>query len=255
MTEDFNDKTLVVTGAAGALGSAISKRFVEAGICRLALVDLDEQALQQRASELKAFVGDGNLEVEVVVVNVTDHDAVQERYAAIAQRFGRIDIAVNNAGIVAPSARIHNVKPEDFRRVLDVNLMGIFNCMKASLSLMRSSGGGAIINTASVAGFTGWSHSSPYNASKAAVIQLTKTAAMEYAKEGIRVNCVSPGTFVTSFHANMAEGAMDGVLARHPLGRFGQTDEIASAYVYLAGRSSQWITGTNLVIDGGMSIG
>ena len=255
MTEDFNDKTLVVTGAAGALGSAIAARFVEAGIRRLALVDLDEQALQQKASELKVFVGDRSLEVEVVVVNVTDHDAVQERYAAIAQRFGRIDIAVNNAGIVAPSARIHNVKPQDFRRVLDVNLMGTFNCLKASLSLMRSSGGGAIINTASVAGFTGWSHSSPYNASKAAVIQLTKTAAMEYAKEGIRVNCVSPGTFVTGFHANMGEGAMDGVLARHPLGRFGQTDEIASAYVYLASSSSQWITGTNLVIDGGMSIG
>ena len=114
MTEDFNDKTLVVTGAAGALGSAIAARFVEAGIRRLALVDLDEQALQQKASELKVFVGDRSLEVEVVVVNVTDHDAVQERYAAIAQRFGRIDIAVNNAGIVAPSARIHNVKPEDF---------------------------------------------------------------------------------------------------------------------------------------------
>ncbi len=78
---------------------------------------------------------------------------------------------------------------------------------------------------------------------------------MEYAKEGIRVNCVSPGTFVTSFHENMPEGAMDGVLARHPLGRFGQTNEIASAYVYLASSSSQWITGTNLVIDGGMSVG
>jgi NAD(P)-dependent dehydrogenase (short-subunit alcohol dehydrogenase family) len=256
MTEDFNNKTLIVTGAAGALGSAIVARFVEAGIRNVALVDLDEASLQQKASELKALAADRfHLELASVALDVTDHDAVQESYAAIAQRFGRIDIAVNNAGIVAPSARIHNVRPEDFRRVLEVNLMGIFNCLKASLSLMRNSGGGAIINTASVAGFTGWSHSSPYNASKAAVIQLTKTAAMEYAKEHIRVNCVSPGTFVTSFHANMPDGAMDGVLARHPLGRFGQTDEIAEAYVYLASSAAQWITGTNLVIDGGMSIG
>jgi NAD(P)-dependent dehydrogenase (short-subunit alcohol dehydrogenase family) len=255
MTEHFTNKTLVVTGAAGALGSAIASRFVATGIRNVALVDLDEESLRQTASELKALPYAGDLDIEIVALNVTDHDAVQESYASIAKRFGRIDIAVNNAGIVAPSARIHNVKPEDFRRVLDVNLMGIFNCLKASLSLMRVGGGGVIINTASVAGFTGWSHSSPYNASKAAVIQLTKTAAMEYAKEGIRVNCVSPGTFVTSFHANMPDGAMDGVLARHPLGRFGQTDEIASAYVYLASSDSQWITGTNLVIDGGMSIG
>ncbi len=161
MNEDFLVNTLVVTGAAGALGSAIATSFVEAGIRKVALVDLNEGALQQRASELRALT-DHQLDIATVALNVTDHDEVQQSYASIAQRFGRIDIAVNNAGIVAPSARIHNVKPEDFRRVLDVNLMGVFNCLKASLSLMRTRGGGVIINTASVAGFTGWSHSSPY---------------------------------------------------------------------------------------------
>ena len=172
----------------------------------------------------------------------------------ITAAFGGLDISVNNAGIVAPSGRIHNVSPEDFRQVLDVNLMGIFNTMKASIIAMRGAGGGSVVNTASVAGFTNWTHNSPYGASKAAVIQLTKIAAAEYANDQIRVNCVSPGTFVTSFHDDLPAGAMDGVLARHPLGRFGETPEIASAYVYLASDQTSWVTGTNLVFDGGMSV-
>ena len=185
---------------------------------------------------------------------MTDHDAVLARYQEITTAFGGLDISVNNAGIVAPSGRIHNVSPEDFRQVLDVNLMGIFNTMKASIIAMRGAGGGSVVNTASVAGFTNWTHNSPYGASKAAVIQLTKIAAAEYANDQIRVNCVSPGTFVTSFHDDLPAGAMDGVLARHPLGRFGETPEIASAYVYLASDQTSWVTGTNLVFDGGMSV-
>ncbi len=242
---------MVITGASGALGSAIVRRFLGEGVRAVALVDVDGTAVARIASELTT----NGVELMPVTLDVTDHDAVQSRYAEIASQFGRIDVAINNAGIVAPSARIHHVRPEDFRRVLDVNLMGIFNCLKASIVQMRTSGGGAIVNTASVAGFTTWTHSSPYGASKAAVIQLTKLAAAEYAHEGIRVNCVSPGTFVTSFHKDLPEGALDDVKDRHPLGRFGDPDEIASAYVYLAGANAAWVTGTSLVIDGGMSIG
>ena len=244
-------KTVVVTGASGALGSAIARRFVEGGARAVGLVDIDRAAVSEAVESLRG----GGAEIVPMVLDVTDHDAVQTNYSDFAQRCGRIDVAINNAGIAAPSARIHNVRPEDFRRVLDVNLMGTFNCMKAAITLMRASGGGAIVNTGSVAGFTTWSHLSPYGASKAAVIQLTKSAAAEYAKEGIRVNCVCPGTFVTRFHANMPDGAMDDVLNRHPLGRFGTPDEIAAAYVYLAGDDAEWITGSSLVIDGGMSIG
>lgn len=251
MNTNLEGKTVVVTGGSGALGSAIAQRFLEEGVRAIALVDIDAAAVEKAAVDLQRE----GVDVFPVTLDVTDHDAVQSRYAEIAERFGRIDVAVNNAGIVAPSARIHNVKPEDFRRVLEVNLMGIFNCLKASIVQMRASGGGAIVNTASVAGFTTWTHSSPYGASKAAVIQLTKLAAAEYAQDRIRVNCVSPGTFVTSFHAELPAGAMDDIENRHPLGRFGTPQEIASAYVYLAGANADWITGTSLVIDGGMSIG
>jgi NAD(P)-dependent dehydrogenase (short-subunit alcohol dehydrogenase family) len=251
MNANLEGKTLVITGASGALGSAIARRFLEEGVRAIALVDIDSTAVANTATEL----AQEGVDVAGVTLDVTNHDAVQARYAEIAERFGQIDVAINNAGIVAPSARIHNVRPEDFRRVLDVNLMGIFNCLKASIVQMRASGGGAIVNTASAAGFTTWTHSSPYGASKAAVIQLTKLAAAEYASDRIRVNCVSPGTFVTRFHDGLPQGALDNLRDRHPLGRFGTPEEIASAYVYLAGANADWVTGTSFVIDGGMSIG
>lgn len=254
MTGALDGKRAVVTGAAGALGSAITSRFVAEGVAAIALVDIDANHVQASAESLRSQALDRSFEVHEVVVDVTDHDAVLARYQEITAAFGGLDISVNNAGIVAPSGRIHNVSPEDFRQVLDVNLMGIFNTMKASIIAMRGAGGGSVVNTASVAGFTNWTHNSPYGASKAAVIQLTKIAAAEYANDQIRVNCVSPGTFVTSFHDDLPAGAMDGVLARHPLGRFGETPEIASAYVYLASDQTSWVTGTNLVFDGGMSV-
>ena len=250
-------KRAVITGAAGELGGAIATRFLDEGVAAVALVDLDASSLEQAATQLHdhaAAVDATAVDITTVVVDVTDHDAVAARYAEVAERFGGLDISVNNAGIVAPSGRIHNVNPADFHKVLDVNLGGIFNTMKASIVAMRGNGGGSIINTASVAGFTNWTHNSPYGASKAAVIQLTKIAATEYAADEIRVNCVSPGTFVTSFHDDLPAGALDGVLARHPLERFGQPAEIASAYVYLASDQTNWVTGTNLVFDGGMSV-
>lgn len=244
-------KTVVVTGATGMLGRAISRAFVDEKVRAIALVDLDHQ----RTKECAAEFADQTVEVVPIALDVTDHDAVQRTFDDLAAMWGRIDIAINNAGIVAPSARLHNVRSEDFRRVLDVNLTGVFNCMKAEVNSMRTTGGGAVVNTASVAGFTNWTHSSPYGASKAAVIQLTKLAAAEYAREGIRVNCVCPGTFLSSFHEELPESVLGEIRSRHPLGRFGNTDEIAAAYVYLAGASGQWITGTSLVIDGGMSAG
>lgn len=249
----LDGKTLIVTGAAGALGSAIVRAFVSAGVRAVGLVDHDAAALRTTIANLHNEKGD--VEFVAIPLDVTDHDAVHEAYRDFAVHVGGLDVAINNAGIVAPSARLHNVRPEDFRRVLDVNLAGIFNCLQASIIEMRGRGGGSIVNTASVAGFTTWTHNSPYGVSKAGVIQLTKIAAAEYAKESIRVNCVCPGTFITSFHDEMPDGAMDGVLAKHPLGRFGTTDEIAAAYVYLAGNNATWITGTSMVIDGGMSVG
>jgi NAD(P)-dependent dehydrogenase (short-subunit alcohol dehydrogenase family) len=257
MDTDLSGKSVVITGGSGSLGSAIAAQFAREGVAAIALVDHDGAAAASAATALREHtVADGHeVDVVPVVVDVTDHDAVATAYAALSKRFGRIDIAINNAGIVASSARLHHVKVDDFRRVLEVNLVGVFNCLQASIIAMRADGqGGAIVNTASVAGFTTWTHSSPYGTSKAAVIQLTKLAAVEYAAEGIRVNSVSPGTFVTRFHDDLPPDALDAIRSRHPLGRFGSTGEIADAYVYLCSGRAGWVTGTNLVIDGGMSV-
>ena len=247
-------RTVVVTGASGSLGSAIARRFLAEGVRAVGLVDLDASTVAVLAEELIAESG-GAVQVEAVALDVTDHDAVMAAYADLAARFGRLDVAINNAGIAAPSARLHHVKPEDFRRVLDVNLLGVFHCMKAAITHMRGAGGGAIVNTASVAASTNWTHASPYGASKAAVVHLTRSAAAEYAADNVRINCVSPGTFITRFHDGLSPGVLADIRGRHPLGRFGTPDEIAGAYVYLAGSDGGWVTGTSLVIDGGLSVG
>ncbi len=254
MTGALAGKRVVITGAAGALGGAIAARFAAEGAEALSLVDRDADGLGEVAARLRAN-SSSSVNVREHVVDVTDHDAVLHTYDTLATELGGIDVSVNNAGILATSARIHNVDPADFRKVLDINVMGIFNTMKASIIAMRGADGGSVINTASVAGFTNWTHNSPYGTSKAAIIQLTKIAASEYARDNIRVNCVSPGTFITSLHDEVPPGAMDSVLDRHPLGRFGEADEIAAAYVYLASDQTTWMTGSNIVIDGGMSVG
>jgi NAD(P)-dependent dehydrogenase (short-subunit alcohol dehydrogenase family) len=251
----LQDRTAVITGAAGALGSAIARRYLDEGARALGLVDRDEDALRALRADLRARPGRGDVELVPMALDVTDEPSVVDAVAAFADRVGALDVAVNNAGVVAPSARIHHVRIEDLRRVLDINVTGVFTGMKAAIAVMRPAGGGAIVNTASVAGFTAWTHSSPYCASKAAVIQLTKVAAVEYAAEGIRVNCVSPGTFLTRFHDDLTDDALADVRARHRLGRFGTAEEIAAAFAYLASPDAAWVTGTNLVIDGGLSAG
>lgn len=240
-------RAALVTGAAGTLGAAIVDRFQTEEVRAVVLVDHDRDALEERASAL-----DG-MQVLAVNLDVTDHDAVLAAVARADVEVGGLDVVVNNAGVNASSARIHHVQPDDLQHVLDVNLAGVFHVLKAAVQVMRPRGDGTIVNTASVAGQTAWTHASPYGASKAAVIHLTRIAAVEYAADGIRVNCVCPGTFLTSFHENTPPEVLDGIRARHPLGRFGTAEEIAGAYAYLAGNDARWITGTSLTIDGGLS--
>ena len=166
-------------------------------------------------------------------------------------RFDRLDVFISNAGILSPNGRIHNLSTEDWERAFRVNVLGAVNGIKAAVPTMRERSG-SIILTASVAGLTAWSHSAPYCATKAAVIQLAKVAAVEYARDGIRVNCVCPGTFRSGMHADLPEEALDNIAARHPLG-LGSADDLVGAYSYLASAQSRWTTGAALVVDGGYS--
>jgi 3-oxoacyl-[acyl-carrier protein] reductase len=186
------------------------------------------------------------------VADVSDPDAVDAVAALAVERFGRLDVWVSNAGVLTPSGRIHNQTTADWERAFRVNVLGAANSIRAAVGVMRPRGAGSIILTASVAGMTAWSHSGPYCATKAAVIQLAKVAAVEYAADGIRVNCVCPGTFRSAIHEGLPDSALDDIAARHPLG-LGAAADLAGAYSFLASDDSRWTTGAALVVDGGYS--
>jgi 3-oxoacyl-[acyl-carrier protein] reductase len=168
------------------------------------------------------------------------------------ERFGHLDVLISNAGVLSTNGRIHNLATEEWERAFRINLLGAVNGIRAAVAVMRPQRSGSIVLTASVAGMTAWSHSAPYCATKAAVIQLAKVAAVEYARDGIRVNCVCPGTFLSGIHADLPPDALDATAERHPLG-LGKAGDVAGAYSYLAGDGSSWTTGSAIVVDGGYS--
>ncbi len=187
-----------------------------------------------------------------MLADVSDYDQVEAVITRTVERFGRLDVLISNAGVLSPNGRIHNLTTEDWERAFRVNVLGAVNGIRAAVGVMRPQHAGSIILTASVSGLTAWSHAAPYCATKAAVIQLAKVAAVEYARDGIRVNCVCPGTFRSAIHDGLPPDALDAVAARHPLG-LGTATDLVGAYSYLASEASRWTTGSALVVDGGYS--
>ncbi len=234
-------RVVAITGAGGALGGALSAHFAQAADTDLVLSDLDP-AFLDRAPE----------GVETVRADVSEPDQVEAVVARAMDRFGRLDAYIGNAGVLSPNGRIHNLSTEDWERSFRVNVLGAANGIKAAVGVMRPQRSGSIVLTASVSGLTAWSHAAPYCATKAAVIQLVKVAAVEYARDGIRVNCVCPGSFRSAIHADLPDEALDAIAGRHPLG-LGSADDLVGAYDFLAGDGSRWTTGSALVVDGGYS--
>src|SRR5262245_26401813 len=241
-------RVIAITGAGGTLGSAISARLAGEPETELVLSDVSDASLAATVAQLP----DRDTQVETVLADVSEIDQVEAVVAHATERFGRLDVLVSNAGVLAPNGRIHNLTTDDWDRCYRINLLGAVNGIRAAVPVMREQQSGSIILTASVAGMTAWSHAAPYCATKAAVISLAKVAAIEYARDGIRVNCVCPGTFRSAIHDGLPEEALEPIAARHPLG-LGQADDLAGAYSYLAGEDSRWTTGSALVIDGGYS--
>jgi 3-oxoacyl-[acyl-carrier protein] reductase len=241
-------RVMVINGAGGALGSALSRHFAAAPDTDLVLSDISENALGDTTGTL----AEGGPPVETLVADVAEIDQVQAVVDRAVERFGRLDVLISNAGVLSPNGRIHNLQTEDWERAFRVNVMGAVNGIRAAVPVMRGQGSGSIILTASVSGLTAWSHAAPYCATKAAVIQLAKVAAVEYARDGIRVNCVCPGTFRSGIHAGLPEEAIEAIASRHPLG-LGAADDLVGAYSYLASEASRWTTGGALVVDGGYS--
>jgi len=244
---DSAGRVIAILGAGGTLGTALSRQFAAEPRAGLVLSDLNEGALRETVSQFPA--GQAG-QVETMAADVTDVGQVQAVVQRAVDRFGRLDVLISNAGILSPNGRIHNLDGADWERAFRVNVLGPVNAIRAGVAVMRPQKSGSIILTASVAGMTAWSHSAPYCVTKAGVIELAKVAAVEYARDGIRVNCVCPGTFLSGMHAGLPAEAIEAIAAKHPLG-LGSAADLVGAYAYLASDASRWTTGSAIVVDGG----
>src|ERR1700677_2642937 len=241
-------RVVTIIGAGGALGGALARQFAGEPDTDLVLSDVSSATLDATVASAGVNTVDGS--VETLLADVSEYDQVESVVTRAVERFGRLDVLISNAGVLSPNGRIHNLSTEDWERAFRVNLLGAVNGIKAAVGVMRPQHAGSIVLTASVSGLTAWSHAAPYCATKAAVIQLAKVAAVEYARDGIRVNCVCPGTFRSAIHDGLPANALDAVAARHPLG-LGTADDLVGAYSYLASDAARWTTGSALVVDGG----
>ncbi|TCM20713.1 NAD(P)-dependent dehydrogenase (short-subunit alcohol dehydrogenase family) [Novosphingobium sp. PhB165] len=243
----LNDKVALVTGAGSGIGRAICELFAAEG-ARVVCADISGAQVDVAAAIGKAAYP--------VHADVTQSRDVAAMVAAAQERYGRLDILVNNAGITgAIDAPLHEQDEDAFDLVVNVNLRSVFLGMKHAIPAMLRTGGGAIVNTASASGLVGWKGLSCYSASKAAVIQLTKSAALDYAKDRIRINAICPGTTWTGM-VPWSEGLREppegtAVLPNIPMERWGLDREIASAAVYLVSDEASYVTGIAMPVDGG----
>ena len=244
-------KVALVTGGASGIGRATALTFAREG-AKLVVADMNDEGGQQTVHMITENGG----EATFVQVNVSNAIEVESMISKAVETYGRVDCAHNNAGIGSrPRVLLHELPEESWDRVIDINLKGVWLCMKYELIQMLTQGGGAIVNTASIMGLVGsWSRSGAYNASKHGVVGLTKTAALEYATSGIRVNAVCPGYIYTPLieEALTSNPALEvQIVARHPLGRMGKPEEIAEAVVWLCSDAASFVTGHTMTVDGG----
>ncbi len=242
---DLNNRTAIVTGGARGIGLSIASRLLESG-ASVSIWDVDAEALAQAAVELKSM---GT--VHTAVVDVTSTESTEAGAASSLQAFGKLDILVNNAGIAGANATTWETDPLEWRRVLDINLTGPFHCCRAVIPHLLRNGYGRIVNIASIAGKEGNPNAAHYSASKAGVIALTKSLGKELATSNIIANCVTPAAIETDIFKQMARTHIDYMLSKIPMGRFGQTGEVAALVAWLCSEDCSFTTGAVFDLSGG----
>jgi NAD(P)-dependent dehydrogenase (short-subunit alcohol dehydrogenase family) len=250
MQNSYTNKVVLITGGTSGIGKATALAFAEAG-AKLVITGRREKEGAEIASEINKTGGTAAF----VRADVAKDADVQKAVDFVLSTHGRLDVAFNNAGIEI-GGPLDQVTEEQYRRTFDINVWGVLNSMKYEIAAMLKTGGGAIVNTSSVAGHIGLPQSSIYTATKHAVEGLTKAVAVEFAKQGIRVNSVAPGAVDTEMVDRFVgkEGDQRNWLrSLHPIGRFGASEEIAAAVLYLASDAAKFTTGTSLLVDGGMT--
>ena len=245
----FVNKAVFVTGAASGIGRAAALAFAREG-ARVAILDRSADALNTVESSVK----DAGGEVLAIRCDVSSPDQVEAAVKQVVGRFDRLDIAFNNAGVENKAAPVHEIDLAEWDRILNINLRGTFTCMKYELAQMVKQGGGVVVNTSSGAGIRGVAGGAAYAASKHAIIGLTRSAALDYAKQNIRVNAVLPGNIETPMMDRFTGGDIQKAIDLEPVGRLGKPEEIAEAVLWMASDLGGFVTGAATVIDGGWSL-
>jgi NAD(P)-dependent dehydrogenase (short-subunit alcohol dehydrogenase family) len=246
------DKVAIVTGGGSGIGESTAKLLAKEG-AKVAVIDIDDENGKRVTKEIKTAGGTA----EYWHMNIADEKEVDKTFADINKKFGKLNILVNNAGIAGQGGATHEITAEQFDAVLNVNLRGTFFCSKHAIPYLLKAGGGSVINVSSIMGMLG-GPALPYNTSKGGIRNMTKSDAFIYARKNIRFNSVHPGFIITPLFTKLASKSPGGVEAsikkegeNIPMGRMGQADEIAAGILFLASDEASYITGAELVIDGG----
>lgn len=249
MTRKFQDRVTLITGGGSGIGRATALLFAKEGV-KVVVTDVNGEGGRETVEMIK----DADGEAIFVETNVTNEEDVRRAIEKTVDNYGRLDYAFNNAGIYSEELPMHKTEITLWNRVIAVNLTAVFCCLKYEVDYMIKNGGGAIVNTASISGLAGMRGEAAYCASKHGVIGLTKTAALEYASQGIRVNAVAPGTTKTPILSDWIradEQSANMVKNMIPMNRFGEPDEIAETVLWLCSDNASYVTGHCMVVDGG----